>query len=82
VISGLSLHELGRILWPAFLTAAGLQILVFGFVDPQDMHRMHDSLNWSRQAVYTVAFFGFWAVAAGGCFLTWLLTRQPVPELD
>jgi hypothetical protein len=82
MISGLSLRELGRILWPAFLTAAGLQILVFGFVDPQDMHRMHDSLNLSRQAVYTVAFFGFWAVAAGGCFLTWLLTRPPVATVD
>jgi hypothetical protein len=80
--AGLSLRELGRILWPAFLTAAAMQILVFGFVDPLDLHKGLGFITASRQGAYTVAFFGFWAVAAGGCFLTWLLTRPPAPKLD
>ncbi len=70
------LREAGRILWPAFLTAAVLQIAVFGFIDPQDLHWLGNKLHWSRQAVYTVAFFGFWACAAFGCTLTWMLTRK------
>jgi hypothetical protein len=57
------------VLWPAFVMAGVLEALVFVVVDPE-------SLTWfggppvelSRQAVYTISFFIFWAViaAAGG----------------
>ena len=51
------------IAWPAFLVAAILEVIVFGMVDPQDMHWFGHPIEISRQGVYTVAFFVFWAVA-------------------
>lgn len=66
------------IAWPAFLAACGLELLVFGFVDPDDLHWAGTALHWSRQAVYTSAFFAFWAVAAGACWLTTLLRLTPL----
>jgi hypothetical protein len=71
-------------LWPAFLTAGLMQLLVFAFVDPHELHWFGHQLAWSREAVYTVAFFCFWAVASAGCYLTWLLTVTPdagTPEI-
>jgi hypothetical protein len=69
------------VLWPAFVMAGVLEALVFVVVDPE-------SLTWfggppvelSRQAVYTVTFFIFWAVisAAGG--VSALLASRPGPD--
>ncbi|WP_439587390.1 hypothetical protein [Hydrogenophaga sp.] len=63
------------IAWPAFLVAAVLEMVVFAMVDPSDLHWFGQPLQWSRQAIYTVAFFVFWAVAAVSSALTLLLTR-------
>ncbi|MGE0099746.1 MAG: hypothetical protein AB7S86_15495 [Hydrogenophaga sp.] len=63
------------IVWPAFLLAAVLEMVVFALVDPSDLHWFGQPLHWSRQAVYTVAFFVFWAVAAVSSALTLLLAR-------
>ncbi len=68
------------IAWPAFLTAAVLEMLVFAMVDPGDLHWLNGRpLESSRQAVYTVAFFVFWAVTAGCGALSVWLTRGPEP---
>jgi hypothetical protein len=69
------------IAWPAFLVAAVLEMVVFAMVDPSDLHWFGQPLHWSRQAIYTVAFFVFWAVAAVSSALTLLLTR-PVKGVD
>ena len=50
------------IIWPAFLMAGVLEMLVFGMVDPQDVHWFGMPLDWSRQGTYTIAFFVFWAI--------------------
>jgi hypothetical protein len=48
------------ILWPAFLMAGVLEMLVFVVVDPADLHWFGgEALNWSAQAVYTVTFSKF-----------------------
>lgn len=66
------------IAWPAFLLAAVLEMIVFAMVDPSDLHWVGGRpLEWSRQAVYTVAFFVFWAVTAASSALSVLLTRTP-----
>lgn len=68
-------HWMG-IAWPAFLLAAVLEMLVFAMVDPSDLHGFGGQpLDWSRQAVYTVAFFVFWGVTAASSALSVLLTR-------
>ena len=65
------------IAWPAFLAACALELLVFAFVDPQDLQWAGQTLGWTRQAVYTLAFFAFWAVSMGACALTTLLRLAP-----
>jgi len=61
------------IVWPAFLAACALELLVFAFVDPAELQFAGRDLGWSRQAVYTASFFAFWAVNMGACALTTLL---------
>jgi hypothetical protein len=65
------------IAWPAFMAACALELLVFAFVDPGELQWGGHELGWSRQAVYTVAFFAFWAVSMGACALTTLLRTAP-----
>jgi hypothetical protein len=65
------------ILWPAFLTASVLELLVFALVDPQDLHWFGQPLDLSREGVYSAAFFMFWGVCICACSLTALLCRSP-----
>lgn len=69
-------NRLMWIVWPAFLTAAVLEMLVFAMVDPQDLHWFGQPLGWSRQGIYTVAFFVFWAVTLVSGGLTTLLAMS------
>ena len=65
------------IAWPAFLVAAVLEMVVFAVVDPGDLHWLDGApLESSRQAVYTVAFFVFWALAMVSSALTLLLSGK------
>lgn len=59
--------------WPGFLVAGLLEVLVFAFVDPQDLHWFGQELDLSRQAIYTLAFFAFWALTMLSSALTTLL---------
>ena len=65
------------IAWPAFLVAGLFEVLVFGLVDPEDLHWFGHPLALSRQGVYTLAFFAFWAAISFACTLT-LYLAQPV----
>lgn len=70
-------RKLMWIAWPAFLAACVLELVVFALVDPQDLQWFGQPLAWSRQAVYTMAFFVFWAIAAASSGLTVLLGKSP-----
>ncbi|MCW5223378.1 hypothetical protein [Verminephrobacter aporrectodeae] len=65
------------IAWPAFLMAGVLEMLVFALVDPQDLHWFGQTLALSREGVYTLAFFAFWAVTMASSALTTLLAQSP-----
>ena len=65
------------ILWPAFLLACATELLVFGLVDPADLHWRKEALGLSPQAVYTAGFFLFWLLAAAAGALTLLLAVPP-----
>ena len=67
------------IMWPAFLAAGLLTLLVFAMVDPQDLHWFGHPLALSRAGVYTLAFFAFWAIVAVASSMTALLA-SPVTE--
>jgi hypothetical protein len=62
------------ILWPAFLMAGVLEMLVFALVDPANLHWFGGApVELSNSAVYTLAFFAFWGVIAIAGALTQLL---------
>jgi hypothetical protein len=68
------------IVWPAFLVAAVLEMVVFALVDPSDLHWFGSPLALSREAVYTLAFFVFWGLTMASSALTTLLSL-PSSEL-
>ena len=68
--------KLMRVLWPAFLAACVLELLVFAVLDPQDLHLFSRPLPLSRQGVYTLGFFVFWAVCAVSNSITVLLAMS------
>ena len=62
------------LLWPSFLMAGVLETLVFAMVDPGQLHWFGGaSVELSASAVYSLAFFVFWAVIAAAGGLTQLL---------
>lgn len=65
------------IAWPAFLVAGVMEIAVFALVDPADLQWFGSSLNGSREAIYTLAFFVFWALAMVSSALTMVLSKAP-----
>jgi hypothetical protein len=63
--------------WPAFLVAGVLEIAVFAFVDPGAVHAPDGRpLGLSDTAIYSLAFFAFWAIASVGCLLALRLARS------
>ena len=65
------------IAWPAFLMAGVLEMLVFAMVDPGDLHWFGQPVTLSRQGVYSLSFFVFWAVTMASSALTTLLSMSP-----
>ena len=66
-----------QILWPAFLMAGVLEMLLFAVVDPAHLQWFGGPVvDWPRQAVYTVTFLMCWATTSTASALTVLLTRD------
>jgi hypothetical protein len=67
-----------QILWPAFLFAGILEMLVFAVIDPADLHWFGGPpIEWSAQAVYTVTFLIFWGAVATAGAMTAMLSVVP-----
>ena len=68
-----------QILWPAFVVAGILEMLVFASFDPSDL-----SLGaWQpeRLTTYSLTFFLFWALAATSSGVSHWLMSQGAPAL-
>lgn len=65
------------IVWPSFLMAGVMEILVFSMVDPEDLQWFGHQLEFSRQGIYTMAFFAFWLIIGISGALSVLLSPQP-----
>lgn len=70
-------ERLMYIVWPAFLVAAVLEMMVFSVLDPETLSLFGTRLDWSREAVYTVTFFIFWGMMVLSSALTTLLSMKP-----
>lgn len=69
------------LIWPSFLVACVLEMLVFTVLDPHSLHWLGRPLEMSRQAVYTLAFFVFWGAIMTACGLT-LFLLKPAAEVN
>ncbi|HJD43867.1 MAG TPA: hypothetical protein H9906_02420 [Candidatus Paenalcaligenes intestinipullorum] len=71
----MSKRALMSILWPSFIMAGVMSAVVFAFVDPLELS-LHGAQLTSRQPVYTLCFFLFWALfALCSSASVWLATR-------
>jgi len=77
--SGLLARRLMWVIWPAFLVAAVAELIFFSIFDPFDLHFFGAPLEMSRQAIYTMGFFGFWALGIASSALTIFLEGAPAP---
>ncbi|MES2631763.1 MAG: hypothetical protein V4669_02260 [Pseudomonadota bacterium] len=75
-------ERLMQVVWPAFIAACLLELVVFAMVDPAEVQWMGRSPGWSRQAVYAGGFFVFWAICAVASTLTAVLGRQESRPAD
>jgi hypothetical protein len=66
------------VVWPSFLMAGVLEMLVFGLVDPGDLQWYGSPMTVSRQAFYTIAFFAFLSITSISSGLTALLAMPAV----
>ena len=72
------MRRLTAVMWPAFLMAGVMEMLVFSMVDPSDLHWLGGTaVDADHKAIYTVAFFVFWVVIALGSALTQLVLVEP-----
>jgi hypothetical protein len=69
------------VIWPAFLVAGVAEGVFFTLFDPFDLHLFGNPLDLSREAFYTLGFFGFWGLGIASSALTVFLARSPF-EVD
>ena len=67
------------VLWPAFLVAGVLEILLFACWDPLDLHWFGRSVEWSRDTVYSMSFFVLWGANSLSAWLTLMLCEGRNP---
>jgi hypothetical protein len=66
----LSALRMMRVIWPAFLIAGIAELIFFSVFDPFDLHFFGAPLDLSREAIYTMGFFGFWGLGIASSALT------------
>ena len=69
-MTGMLARRMMWVIWPAFLVAAVAELVFFSVFDPFDLHFFGAPLEMSRQAIYTMGFFGFWALGVASSALT------------
>lgn len=77
-------RRLMLVVWPAFIAAAGAELVFFAIFDPFELHFFGAPLDLSRHAIYAMGFFGFWGLGIVSSALTLFLaqssTEVPVME--
>ena len=65
------------VIWPAFAVAGVAEIVFFTIFDPFELHFFGAPLEMSREAIYTMGFFGFWGLGIASSAITLFLGRFP-----
>lgn len=73
-----------QIVWPAFVVAGVLEMLVFAVIDPAELRWFGGAkIGASAQAIYTVTFLMFWAaIATAGAVSALLAVENDGAEDD
>lgn len=70
-------HRVVAILWPAFLSAAALEGLVFAVIEPASLHWFGGpAIEWNPISIYSVTFLILWGGVAAASAMTALLSRE------
>ena len=75
--TGMFVQRLMWVIWPAFLVAGVAEAIFFTIFDPFELYFFGVPLETSREAIYTMGFFGFWALGIASSALTVFLERSP-----
>lgn len=68
------------VVWPSFLAACLLEMLIFAIVDPQTLAIAHEPQQWSARSIYSISFMVFWCFTLLSSALTaWLSSANPSP---
>ena len=70
-------QQLMWVIWPAFLVAGCAEVIFFTLFDPFDLHLFGSPSTISREAFYSLGFFGFWGLGIASSALTVFLRRSP-----
>jgi hypothetical protein len=65
------------VVWPAFLVAGVAEAIFFTVFDPFDLHFFGAPVELSREAIYTMGFFGFWGMGIAASALTMFFEHPP-----
>ena len=72
-------HRVVAIAWPAFLSAAALEGLVFAVTEPVSLRWFGGpAIDWSPISIYSVTFLILWGGVATAGVMTSLLLREEV----
>ena len=74
-------RRLMQVAWPAFLTAGAAELVFFSIFDPFELHFFGQPLDWSREGIYALGFFGFWGLGMASSALTLFLTQTSDPAV-
>ncbi|MFZ5550992.1 MAG: hypothetical protein ACOZJX_20005 [Pseudomonadota bacterium] len=67
------------ILWPAFVMAGVLEMLVFAVLDPHHLQWFGaEPVGWQPTTLYSVAFLVFWAVISLASAITQYLVHPHI----
>ena len=79
VVLGAVGQRLMWVIWPAFLVAGIAEFAFFTVFDPFELHFFGAPLDLTREAIYTMGFFGFWGMGVASSaltvFLEWTVRR-------
>jgi hypothetical protein len=64
------------VLWPAFVSACMLEVVVFAGFDPHDFNLLGLQFEAGDDAVYSIAFFAFWGICTAMGVVVWSLSRS------
>ena len=77
-----TVKQVMRIVWPAFLVAGVAEAVFFSVFDPFELHFFGEPLDWSRQGIYTLGFFGFWAFGVACSTLTTFMSGSAAERIE